>query len=97
MSLEEAPKADLGKVLEQARKIIRGARQETYDSPENNYGKISRVLKELSIDLSPVQLMTVMMVTKLVRESHKHKPDNIVDLCGYADIYQYLKDREGKE
>ena len=41
---------------------------------------------------APKDCAVVMMAVKLVRESYKHKRDNLVDLCGYANILNEIED-----
>jgi len=41
---------------------------------------------------TPKLVVKVLLAVKLSRESHAHKHDNLVDLCGYASILAYLEE-----
>lgn len=80
-------------ILAEAERIISGARQNAYDSPERNFERIARVWSVLlGHDVTPAQVGLCMCGLKLVRESHKHGRDNLVDLAGYAACVQQIED-----
>jgi hypothetical protein len=43
-------------------------------------------------ELSAKDVAVIMLCVKMVRESAKHQRDNLVDICGYADLLQQLYD-----
>ena len=56
------------------------------------YSKICDVCFGLSI--TPVQIAQVMKAIKIGREKFVHNEDNLVDLCGYTEIENELKNHE---
>ena len=42
--------------------------------------------------MTDIECCNVMIAVKLIRERHKHKRDNLVDLCGYAEILNRLEE-----
>lgn len=86
-----------GTILEEANRIVEGARSSDYGSPVENWNKVARVWSEiLDFEIHAEDAVRCMVALKLVRESHKHKRDNLVDLCGYARILEMIEDAESK-
>ena len=88
----------LGKTLDGAKKIITGDRQKSYGSPEDCFGCIqlmwnTYIEEKYGHDnlLSAKDISMMMVLLKLAREMQNEKKDNIVDACGYLDIYEALK------
>lgn len=80
-------------ILQEANEIVNGSRHTDYGSATESFDKISQIASVLSRkELSPKDCAVVMMAVKLVRESYKHKRDNLVDLCGYANILNEIED-----
>lgn len=77
--------SDIDKTLcDEALKIVQGARREKYDKPERNFERIAlawQAITDRAYTASEVALMFVAL--KLVRESHAHQRDNLVDGIGY--------------
>lgn len=77
-------------IEEEARKIVEGARQEQYDGPERNFGRIAKIWSGiLGIEVTPKQVALCMVGLKIAREAHKGYQDNRIDGVGYwlcADI-----------
>ncbi len=69
-----------------------GERRESYGSPVDDFtrlGKLWGVL--LRIDPIPPEMVGLMLVAlKINRESHKHKPDNLVDAHGYLNCVEEI-------
>lgn len=79
-------------ILKQAYKKIHGPRQREYGNPSDNLKRTARIASHLTgKNLDASDVVKVMMAIKLSREAHKHKTDNLVDLCGYADILQQIQ------
>ena len=81
-------------ILLEADLILNGDRQADYSDPVDSFERISKLAgmltgKELTAD----DCCKVLMAVKLVRESFRHKRDNLVDLCGYSEILNRIKDR----
>lgn len=71
-------------LCDEAVNIVTGARQKAYDKPESNFARIAlawEAITDRAYTASEVALMFVAL--KIVRESHQHQRDNIVDGIGY--------------
>ena len=75
-------------ILQEADRLVDGERQWAYDHPYDNclrIGKMWGVI--LDTDPIPPEKVALMMCgLKLVREMHRHRRDNLVDLAGYAKV-----------
>ena len=90
-------------ILTEAEKIVNGERATDYGSAKKSFKRIAD-LTNLIIDEDETDLMRdegllcdtivckVLMAVKLSRQSNKHKRDNLVDLCGYAELLNRLED-----
>ena len=83
-----------GGVLEEARRIINGTRQDTYGNPEDSFDLIRAYwvtyLKSRGISadsLSAADTMMMMVLFKIAREARQGSVDNVVDGCGYMGLY----------
>jgi hypothetical protein len=83
-------------ILEEAHAIVNGARQEKYGDFVNTLVLVAAVVSLLTgKDIKPEDIAKVMIAMKLIREKNKHDRENLVDLCGYAEGLNRLKE-EGK-
>jgi len=83
-----------GNVLDEAKTIINGYRQDTYGNPEDSFHTIGEMWNSYinakypgnnsSITAKDVALM--MTLFKIVREAGQGKKDNLVDAAGYIGI-----------
>ena len=98
-SIEEDSRKETKSILEEAIEILNGSRQCDYGDPVESFKRIAQLanLMSNSNDFTPVKCCIVLMATKLTRESHKHKRDNLVDLCGYGAIMNRIIESETKE
>lgn len=74
-------------ILDIAARLVNdgGERNTAYDHPWVNFAKISIVWSiNTGKHITPENVADMMMGLKNVRESFMSKPDNIVDLAGYA-------------
>lgn len=86
--------------LDEARRIVHGARVTAYGHPINNFTMIGRmwgaVLKTTDIKPEIVGLMLALL--KVAREVNKPQRDNRVDLMGYAEtvemVHEYLAEEK---
>jgi hypothetical protein len=83
-----------GKVLDLAKQVINGERQDQYGSPEDSFSHIadywSVYLSEREsthIVLSANDICAMMTLFKIAREANQHKADNLVDAAGYIGIW----------
>lgn len=75
--------------LEEAGKIVRGSREDTYGPAERNLSRIAEMWSAyLSMPLTARHVAVMMVLLKASRDAFKPKHDNMVDICGYA----YLAD-----
>jgi hypothetical protein len=72
-------------ILEEARKVVSGARMRQYGPPEDCFVKIGRVWGALLgiPDIPPRTVCHMMTGLKLVRDVFEPKRDNSVDAVGY--------------
>ena len=75
-------------ILQEAYEITGGDRQNDYGTPEENWGRISRIASAMcEMDLSPEVCTKVLIATKLARMiTSPKKRDNYVDLAGYTHV-----------
>lgn len=80
-------------ILAEAEEIVNGSRQSDYGDANESFSRIATIASVMiGKELSPEDCCAVMMAVKLVRESFAHKRDNLVDLCGYAELMNRLKE-----
>lgn len=88
-------------VLTEAAAIVSGDRNADYgDCVEdfqctvdmwNAYLIRRDIVGEDAPKLEPHDLANMMVLLKMSREAHKHKRDNLVDACGYAECSQQVQ------
>ena len=87
-------------VLRLAEKCICSDRKDQYGNAENAFEDVAAVwdivLKnKLSENITPGEVALMMAALKLVREVHKPKMDNLVDLAGYAALKARIDNTNG--
>lgn len=88
-------KSETESTLSEAERIVNGDRQADYSDPVANFRHISEIASAISKEeLSPTTCCIVMIAVKLARENYKHKRDNLVDLAGYVEILNRIKESE---
>ena len=86
-------KAENKSILSEAEEIVNGSRHSDYGDARESFGRIATIASVMTgKELSPEDCCAVLMSVKLVRESFNHKRDNLVDLCGYAELMNRLKE-----
>ena len=76
-----------GSILDEAKEVINGERQDVYGSPEDSFALIASYWSiYLGRDVSERDVAMMMTLFKLARQSHQHKRDNLVDAAGYLGI-----------
>ena len=79
-------------ILSEAEEIVNGSRHSDYGDAKESFSRIATIASVMTgKELAPEDSCAVMMAVKLVRESFAHKRDNLVDLCGYAELMNRLK------
>ena len=80
-------------ILQEASRLVHGDRGASYGSPLDDFTKTATLFNTLrGTSLTAEDVAIFMMCVKLSREANKHKRDNLVDLCGYAETYMMVKD-----
>ena len=78
-------------VLEEAEALIHGDRHDQYGSALDEFAKVGQVwavVLGLDDPVRPDAVALCMAALKLVREAHKHKRDNLVDMAGYIGLVE---------
>ena len=82
-----------GKILDEAKQIINGERQDQYGNPEDAFGRIAEYWNcflakwdSSVLDLKPKDVALMMVLFKLAREEFQAKRDNLVDAAGYLGL-----------
>ncbi len=92
---ERLTKGETESILSEAERIVNGERQADYSDPVENFKHIADIASSISKEnLSPTTCAIVMIAVKLARENYKHKRDNLVDLAGYVEILNRIKESE---
>ena len=96
-SINEVSVSERPSILTEAEDIVNGVRATDYGSAKESFKRIAD-LTNLMLSPSERELLfhdgqicdtiaiKVLMAVKIARESNKHKRDNLVDLCGYAEL-----------
>ena len=80
-------------ILSEAEEIVNGSRHSDYGDANESFSRVATIASVMTgKELSPEDCCAVLMAVKLVRESFNHKRDNLVDLCGYAELLNRLKE-----
>jgi len=77
-------------ILLEAERLTNQDRRSTYGHPLDDYTRTAALFNaafahKLKEDLSPEDLMLVMILVKVSRQVNQPKRDNLVDLAGYAN------------
>lgn len=86
-------------IVEKAIDLVYGDRNKDYGHPADDYGRTAALWSAfLGHEITPFQAAICMVLVKISREAHKHKPDNLVDSHGYLLVAARILAREaGKE
>ncbi len=82
-----------GSILTEAAGMIYGEKNESYGSYANESKKIAAIFNKFKGEevLAPEDVPLVMVVMKLCRQMVKPKRDNLVDVCGYAALWEDMR------
>jgi len=81
-------------ILEEAIRITTNNREVDYGHPYYNMTTTALFWSAvLGIEVTPEQVALCQIGTKLAREIHKQKRDNIVDIAGYARVYERVVEK----
>lgn len=91
--VEDVNKESKQSILDEAKAIVEGSRHSDYGDARESFGRVATIASVMTgKELSPEDCCAVLMAVKLVRESFNHKRDNLVDLCGYTELMNRLKE-----
>lgn len=80
--------------LAEAQRLILGDRHTQYGDYGDEAEKIARVAGILrNKEFNANDIPAIHVATKLVREAHQHKRDNLVDAAGYIGLWQSMHDK----
>lgn len=80
-------------ICQEADRLVSGPRQADYAHPAVDFARTARLWAEVfGHTVTPRQVGLCMILLKVSREIHKHKRDNLVDICGYAQTVQMVED-----
>ena len=80
-------------ILSEAEEIVNGSRHSDYGDAKESFSRVATIASVMTgKELAPEDCCAVLMAVKLVRESFAHKRDNLVDMCGYAELMNRLKE-----
>ena len=80
-------------ILSEAEEIVNGSRHSDYGDEKESFSRVATIASVMTgKELAPEDCCAVLMAVKLVRESFNHKRDNLVDLCGYTELMNRLKE-----
>lgn len=93
----DTPNPNLDSILLEAEGIVNGNRRAEYPDPVVNFEMIGKFSSMLTgKDLTAADCCKVMLAVKLSREAYCTKRDNLVDLCGYAEILNRIENQNKK-
>ena len=86
---------DIVNVENTAIALVNGDRQASYGKPIDDFSRTAGMMSAIGFRFSDPSTNTLrlieakdipifMMLIKLSREVHKHKDDNLIDICGYV-------------
>ena len=86
-------------ILNTAKSIINGEREETYGKAENSFKMIADLWSGyLDMNVSSVDVANLMILMKVARNSSGvYKKDNWIDICGYAALGGEIQEKENNE
>lgn len=101
-------KGSRGSVLDEAKTVINGERQDVYGNPEDSFELISdywtTYLRSQSPEMANAgfclhapDVALMMTLFKIAREANQHKRDNIRDAAGYLGIYADMEVKDAVE
>lgn len=81
-------------ILKQADNLVNGDRQEQYGSPVQNMTDIAELASRmLNKEFTASDMAMILLCVKLGRLKYQYKADSIIDMCGYAEIYNRCKEK----
>lgn len=89
--LERYNEGDRTSVLDEAKRITAGTRQNDYGHPRDDFARTATIWTGIlasklrpGAEITAIDVPLCMIAVKLARQVHRHKRDNLVDIAGYA-------------
>ena len=80
-------------VLDEAKRIVSGSRNDDYGTPERNHARIAQMWSAyLGVEVTPRDVCAMMVLVKVSRDRNAAKRDNAVDIAGYAYLMDTVSD-----
>lgn len=74
-------------ITHEAHQLVNGARRSSYGPADVEFAKVAAGWSQiLNAPVTSQQVALCMIWLKTVRESNSHSRDNLVDICGYAEL-----------
>ena len=84
-------------ILTEAQQLVHGDRDTSYGHPLDGFERTAKMWSAiLGIDVRPEQVGLCMIAVKLSRECHRQKRDNLVDIAGYAETVEWVKNEQNR-
>ena len=86
-------------ILDEAKELIYGARQQSYGHPWLDFSRIAKIWEAIfGHPVTPEQVALCLIGVKISREVNAHKRDNLVDGAGYFGTLELVvQERERQE
>lgn len=82
-------------VLQEAQRIIHGARRQDYGHPKQDWDKVASMWSVIfGAPVTAQQVGLAMIVLKVVRHLFRPKRDNLVDISGYSGCVELVMEAE---
>ncbi len=80
-------------ILQTADTLTSTTRQEEYGNPAEVYGTVAGLWSAaFGREFTAKDVVMGLLLMKVGREVHKHKLDNLVDICGYGRLLEMLEE-----
>lgn len=84
-------------VLEEANKLVHGDRNADYGHPLDDFSKTALMWSAiLGKVVTAEQVGLCMCAVKISRQLNKQKPDNLIDLAGYAETVNMVIEEQAR-
>ncbi len=90
----------LEEILDIAKETISGPRYEQYGDPIKSFQDIAkrwnhflhkRGILEKTTNITSAEVVFMLVEFKMERECNNHKKDNLIDICGYISLMNYIQ------
>ena len=80
-------------ILIEAESLVNGDRAKSYGPAREDWQRAVDIFYAWTgIRLTPEQGIKFLICVKQSREQHKHKRDNLTDVCGYSEVLNWLEE-----